>query len=276
MSKILCNEALKKFCKNGFLSPVKLMEEDEAQKIHLRLKNFEMCYPELLGHLDFKANLLCDWVDAVVRKNIILDVIEDLLGPNILNWNATFRIKENDGKSHAAWHQDSMYIKLKPNLTIVWLAVSPATIKSGCLKLIPGSHKGPLRQHIEGNDKNSILSRSQRIIEKIDTSKEFAAELKPGEACIFDHRIIHSSAPNTENYRRIGLLLDYLPTNAVKQGPRDSAMLVRGHDYFKHFFLESQPIGEATKENLEKQRHALKLITKTMYDGSSFMPQGLK
>ena len=252
------------------------MEEDEAQKIRFRLEEFEKCYPELHGNLDFKANLLCDWVDAMVRKDKILNIIEDLLGPNILNWNATFRIKENDGKSHAAWHQDSMYIKLEPNLTIVWLAVSPATMKSGCLKLIPGSHKGPLMQHVEGNDISSILSRSQRISESIDTSKEFAAQLKPGEACIFDHRVIHSSAPNTENYRRIGLLLDYLPTSAIKQGPRDSAMLVRGHDHFKNFNLESQPVGEATSENLEKQHQALKLITKTMYDGSSFKPQGLK
>ncbi|MBL95514.1 MAG: hypothetical protein CMF70_09465 [Magnetovibrio sp.] len=63
------------------------------------------------------------------------------MGPNILNWNATFKVKEADGRAHADWHQDSMYIKLEPFLLIVWLALPPSNERNGCLKLIPGSHK---------------------------------------------------------------------------------------------------------------------------------------
>ena len=74
---------------------------------------------------------------------------------------------------------------------------------------------------------------------------------------------------------RIGLTLDYLSSLAVKDSPRDSAMLVRGRDDFGHFELEEPPVGVATPGNLEAQRRALEKITRTMYDGSAFTPKGL-
>ena len=92
---------------------------------------------------------------------------------------------------------------------------------------------------------------------------------------MFDHRIIHASGPNTSGERRVGLLIDYLPTSAQKEGPRDSAMLVRGKDAFGHFDLESPPVGEATAQNIEQQRRALEMITATMYEDSNFTPKGL-
>lgn len=275
MGKALSEKQIKQFRDDGFLSPIRFLDEAEAIGYLARLQAFEQARPELVGKLDFKANLLLDWIDGLARRDHILDIIEDLLGPDILNWNATFRFKNPDGKAHAAWHQDSMYIKLKPFLIIAWLAVSAASAKHGCLKVIPGSHKWPLLKHAEGDDGDSILSRAQYITDEFDASGAVEAELKPGEACLFDHRIIHASGPNTSGERRVGLLLDYLPTRAEKEGPRDSAMLVRGRDDFGHFDLETRPVGEATPENIEQQRRALEMITATMYEGSAFMPKGL-
>ncbi|WNK01150.1 phytanoyl-CoA dioxygenase family protein [Thalassospiraceae bacterium LMO-JJ14] len=275
MGKVLSDKQIKQFQTDGFLSPVRFLDEAEALGYLARLQTFEQTHPEHAGKLDFKANLLLDWIDGLARRNHVLDIIEDLLGPDILNWNATFRFKNPDGKAHAAWHQDSMYIRLKPFLIIAWLAVSAASAKHGCLKVIPGSHKWPLLKHAEGDNGDSILSRAQYITDDFDASGAVEAELKPGEACLFDHRIIHASGPNTSGERRVGLLLDYLPTRAEKEGPRDSAMLVRGHDGFGHFELETQPVGEATPENIEQQRQALEMITATMYEGSAFTPKGL-
>ncbi|MBO6519826.1 MAG: phytanoyl-CoA dioxygenase family protein [Rhodospirillales bacterium] len=275
MGKALSDRQIRQFREDGFLSPVTFMDVDEARAFLERLETFEKERPDLVGKLDFKANLLLDWIDKLARREHVLDIIEDLVGPDILNWNATFRFKKPDGRAHAAWHQDSMYIKLKPFLVIAWLALSAASSKHGCLTVIPGSHKWKLLDHAESNDGDSILSRAQYITEEFDASGAVEAELKPGEACLFDHRIIHASGPNTSDERRVGLLIDYLPTSAQKEGPRDSAMLVRGHDGFGHFDLETPPTGEATPENLEQQRRALEMITATMYEGSTFTPKGL-
>jgi len=275
MGKALSDKQIKQFRDDGFLSPVRILGEDEARGYLARLEAFERANPDLAGKLDFKANLLLDWIDGLARRDHILDIIEDLVGPDILNWNATFRFKNPDGRAHAAWHQDSMYIRLKPFLVIAWLAVSAASAAHGCLKVIPGSHKRKLLRHAEGDSADSILSRAQYITEEFDDTGAVEAVLKPGEACLFDHRIIHASGPNTSGERRVGLLLDYLPTCARKEGPRDSAMLVRGEDTFGHFDLETPPVGEATAENVEQQRRALEMITTTMYEGSAFTPKGL-
>ena len=108
MGKALSEKQIKQFRDDGFLSPIRFLDEAEALGYLARLQTFEQARPELVGKLDFKANLLLDWIDGLARRDHILDIIEDLLGPDILNWNATFRFKNPDGKAHAAWHQDSM------------------------------------------------------------------------------------------------------------------------------------------------------------------------
>ena len=200
--------------------------------------------------------------------------MEDLLGPDLLHWNSTFRIKEPKTNQHAAWHQDTAYIKLKPFLSICWLALSSANSRSGCLRVIPGSHLGPLLGHSEGNDPDSILSRAQYINETFDQSGAIDIELAPGETTVINHSIIHSSNPNQSDDRRIGLLMDYLPTSAVKEGPRDTAILVRGEDHFGHFELETGPVSDDPLRNVEHQRHSLKAITKPCTRTRSTNPKG--
>ena len=78
-------------------------------------------------------------------------------------------------------------------------------------------HKWPLLPHREGKDKNSILSRAQFIEYPLNSSASISAELKLGEACIFNHKIVHSSGVNVSGNRRIGLLIDCIPTSAVKK-----------------------------------------------------------
>ncbi len=93
MGKALGDTEIRRFREDGFLSPVKFLEEDEALGYLARLEAFERDRPALAGKLDFKANLLLDWIDGLARREHILDIIEDLVGPDILNWNATFRFK---------------------------------------------------------------------------------------------------------------------------------------------------------------------------------------
>ena len=111
----------------------------------------------------------------------MLDVYEDLIGPNILCYSMAFRIKEADGKTFAGWHQDGAYNPIKPILVIGGLALSDCTVEHGCLSVIPGSHKTGTLPHEDTGNPDSILSRGQYITEDFDKSMAVNMELKAGE-----------------------------------------------------------------------------------------------
>jgi len=67
--------------------------------------------------------VILPWVDALVRHPKILDVVEDLIGPDILVYTATWFIKEARSPTFAAWHQDATYFALDPVCHVTaWVA----------------------------------------------------------------------------------------------------------------------------------------------------------
>ena len=72
--------------------------------------------------------LILPWAARMARDPRILDVVEDLIGPDILIWTSTFFIKEPGSPMVAAWHQDATYYGLDPVEPIaVWLALTEAS-----------------------------------------------------------------------------------------------------------------------------------------------------
>ena len=58
------------------------------------------------------------------RTPTILDYVEDLIGPNFVQWGGQFFSKEPRDGSVVPWHQDAQYWPLSPaNAVTVWLAV---------------------------------------------------------------------------------------------------------------------------------------------------------
>src|SRR5207302_1815464 len=56
-----------------------------------------------------KSHLLCPWVLEIAEDPHILDIFEDLVGPNLRCWSMAWRVKKADGQTFAGWHQDSAY-----------------------------------------------------------------------------------------------------------------------------------------------------------------------
>ena len=72
----------------------------------------------------------------------LLDVMEQLLGPDIMVFTSTFFIKEPNTDAITAWHQDATYFGLSPYEHVTaWVALSEASIEAGCMEFVPGSHR---------------------------------------------------------------------------------------------------------------------------------------
>lgn len=227
----------------GFLFPVRVSEPERASRWRGELEELERSHGKL--HYLPKAHLVLPLADRLARDPTVLDAVESLLGPDILLWDSTFIIKEpGDGKK-VSWHQDLTYWGLDPqDVASVWLAVSPASVQSGCMRMISGTQDGPLVAHQENSAADNILSRGQTIASTVDERIAVDVILAPGEMSLHHGRVWHGSNPNVSADRRIGFNAQYLaPWVRQAVGDWDSALLVRGQDRFGHFEPESPPTG---------------------------------
>ena len=185
-----------------------------------------------------KSHLLFKWLDDLIRDPRILDPIEDLIGPNILCWNTLFWIKEAGSGSFVSWHQDTRYWGLSSEQVITaWLALSPAGVENGCMRVMPGTHRGDVLDHEDRYDDQNMLTRGQEITSNsIDESRACHMPLLAGEMSLHNYRLAHASDPNEGTDRRIGISMHFLPPDTAQiVGQWDSAALVRGIDTHGNF-----------------------------------------
>ena len=191
--------------------------------------------------LHFKVHLYFDWLWDLTRSPAILDAVEDLIGPDVLVFASKFWIKNAGDNRFVSWHQDSAFFGLDPHDEVtVWMAVTEATRDNGCVRVIPGSHRGPAQQHVETYDKDNMLARGQ-VIEDIDESRAVDLELRPGEFSIHNERLVHASLANASADRRIGFSWMIIPTHVRSTIGRRTATLVRGQDRHGHWDRDPLP-----------------------------------
>lgn len=248
MPKVLTEEQVKTFERDGCLSPVRAMSAERAAHYRAKFEALEARVgPDAIKKMKTKSHLLCPWVLDIASDPHILDIFEDLIGPNIRCWSNAWRVKKADGVTFAGWHQDSSYGAALP-VVLGGLALSECGVKQGCLKGIPGSHTWGILEHAEKDDPKSILARGQYITDPFDESKAVHFELAPGEMVLFDNSLVHASAENHGPDRRFLLLVEMLPTWAKPPKIRQSAMLMRGADTHGNFDDEPRPDGEWTEQ----------------------------
>ncbi len=239
---------------DGFLCPIRIAEETRAGHWRREMEEAESVHGKL--HYLPKAHLLMPLADELARHPRVLDAVESVLGPDILLWDSAFIVKEpGDGKK-VSWHQDMTYWGLEPDDVVsVWLALSPATLESGCMLMMPGTHLGPLVRHNDNKAGDNILSRGQTIDAVIDEGKAAPVVLRPGELSLHHGKVWHGSSPNRSGDRRIAFNAQYIaPWVRQKVGDWDSAMLVRGSDAYGHFAAEAPPTGAFVPAEVAEQR----------------------
>ncbi|HXS52263.1 MAG TPA: phytanoyl-CoA dioxygenase family protein [Usitatibacter sp.] len=256
MPKLLSQSQVDSFRRNGYHFPVRVFSQREAAELRAALEQHEAATgAPLQGKWRVKSHLLFTWADRIVHHPAVVDAVEDLLGPNILCWTSNFFIKEAASPGFVSWHQDAAYWGLDPEEVVTaWVALSAASLESGCMKVVPGSHFDSHIPHVDTFAENNLLTRGQEIAVEVDESKAVSMMLAPGEMSLHHIRLVHGSAPNHSSDRRIGLAIRYLPTRVRQTQGRDSAMLVRGVDEHGHFDPEPRPredLGEA-----ERRAHA--------------------
>jgi non-haem Fe2+, alpha-ketoglutarate-dependent halogenase len=267
----LSTDQVENYRRDGYLHPIRVMSEERARSYRAKLEALEAERGGALdGDIRFKTYLLQTWLDELIRDPAILDPIEQVIGPDILCWSTDLFIKEAHTTAYVSWHQDATYWGLEPpEIVTAWLALSPSTRESGCLRVVPGTHARGQVEHVDRGGEDNMLSRGQEIEVDADESEAVDIELSPGEMSLHHVLLFHSSEPNRSDDRRLGIAVRYLPAYVRQHGPsRESAMLVRGVDEHGNFDLEPRPKADMDEAAVAAHRDAMRRFD----ESGSFKP----
>jgi hypothetical protein len=270
MPKLLTEDQIARYRDDGYLAPIRIMDEGAAAALRPQLEAVEarMGGP-LRGDLRHKSHLLFPFLADLVRDSCLLDAIEDVLGPDLLCWTSNFFIKEAENPAFVSWHQDSTYWGLSaPEVATAWVALTPSNAENGAMAVIPGSHRLDQIPHRDTFDRHNLLTRGQEVAVEVDETQAVPLILKPGEMSLHHVRLVHGSPPNPSADRRIGFAIRYIPTHIRQLEGEDSATLVRGADRFHHFAPEPRPESEMAPDMLALHKQIAERSAQILYRGT--------
>ena len=155
------------------------------------------------------------WLDYA-RHPGILDLVSQLIGPDIILWGSQVFCKPPVTGKAIPWHQDGQYWPIRPIATCsVWLALDDATPDNGCMRYIPGSHAGGSIYKHRINDSKDVVLNQEVEPSQFDESTRRDDVLRAGQFSLHDVYLIHGSNANHSPRRRAGFVIRYMPATSV-------------------------------------------------------------
>ena len=274
----LDSQSAEAYWDDGFIFPIPVFSAAEAAGYRAELEDVEASWREadlplpLNMYKRINAHVVMPFATRIALDPRVLDVVEGVLGPDLLLWAAELFIKEPLTTQVVGMHQDLTYWGMgetSDQLT-AWIALSPATVESGCMDFVKASHMNPILPHNDTFSDNNLLSRGQEVAVDVAEEDKTHIELQPGQMSLHHGLTIHGSGPNVSDDRRIGLAIRYLNPNAQqKVADRDYAILARGEDQVGNFIHIPEPTELFAPEALDLHARIRSDQAKAMGQGAS-------
>jgi ectoine hydroxylase len=169
-----------------------------------------------------------------VLNGPIVDIAEDLLGPDIKFHHGKLNFKWSGGGAEIKWHQDiPFWPHTAYNVLTIGVALDDIDDQMGPMGVLPGSHKGPIFDHYD-RDNNWCGYIDDADVAKIDIDKTHYLKGPTGSVTVHHCRSVHGSMPNNHPTRaRPFLLFAYsaancLPLMPYNQQSQYNGAIVRG------------------------------------------------
>jgi len=233
--------------RDGFVFPIEILSRSEVDGFRDAFESLIEKSRDYSPKRFDRLHLFFDWAYQIVTHNALLDVVEAILGNDILVYGTLVLAKQPHDLRYASWHQDSFYsgLHLTPSTT-AWIALTPSHQGNGCMRVIPGSHRlGSLDHESVANDPHMLNRRGERIKTDVNESEAVDVVLKPGEISLHQSTLVHGSTPNTSAEPRIGFIVRFVTSQM--RNPNTRLMRVRGDGDCSHLDLAEKPVMSAEK-----------------------------
>ena len=241
--KRLTPEQMAHFNEHGYIRPLRIF--DDAAVVRNR-DYFDTLLAAVGGRNSYSINgyhTRCRGIYDLCFNPLILDYIEDLVGPDFVFWSTHFFCKMPSDPKKVPWHQDASYWPMTPAGTVtVWLAIDDADVENAAMKFIPGTHR---MGHLKWRDTDGLAVLNQEIVDTDKLAEPVYNCLRAGEISLHADMLAHGSDPNTSDRRRCGLTIRYCPVTVhAGEGWNASASICRGTDSTGHWPNNPRPPGE--------------------------------
>ena len=182
---------------------------------------------------------------AVACDSSVVDLVADLLGPDLRFHSSKLNFKWSEGGDAVQWHQD---IQAWPhtNFGVLTLGVylEDTGPEQGPLTVLPGTHRGPLFEQFdeEGRWTGALTARDAATLPTA-TAVDLCGPA--GTVVLLHCRVVHGSAANYSARMRPLLLNVYAAADALPMTPAPTptsrtGVLVRGREPL-HVHMEPYP-----------------------------------
>mgnify|MGYP000064109308 FL=1 len=167
---------------------------------------------------------------SMVQNKKLLDLIELLIGPDIILHHTKLFLKLPIKGSAFPLHQDWSYFPSEKNSMIAaMIHLSESTEEMGCIRIVPGSHQ--LGQLEKSDGHSHILGIHDRY--HLDDADPIIAEL--GDIAFFHCCSLHGSMPNLSDKPRKTILIQlYSGRDKIIEGNKHTnvQLVLRGRNYY--------------------------------------------
>ncbi|HRW41619.1 MAG TPA: phytanoyl-CoA dioxygenase family protein, partial [Microthrixaceae bacterium] len=139
-------------------------------------------------------------------------------------------------------HQDSCFVDESTAVSAsIWVATTEVDEHNGAVWFFPGSHR--MRSTVRGS--NQATYSFQDVGAAIEARCGRIVRLAPGDAVVFDHRVVHWSYANTSDAPRLAAVLGVVPERAtlLHHHASDDGATVETFAIDDEFFIVNDPFG---------------------------------
>ena len=167
----------------------------------------------------------------VMRNARMVDMVADLIGPNVKFHHCKINLKLPGSQTEVAWHQDFLYTPhSNDDVVTALLMLDDVTPENGALMVAPGSHREALWSLFEGERFTGAIAEAESRELK---ARQVPATGRAGSVCLMHTRLAHGSEANRSTRPRGLYICVYSAADAVPlaKNPMPSpneGLIVRG------------------------------------------------
>jgi non-haem Fe2+, alpha-ketoglutarate-dependent halogenase len=230
MTRLLTEAQQRRYQQDGLVFPVRVLSPDQV-------RTYRLACDELEAHLGGKPrtvevrqmHLHFRWAYELATHPRVLDAVEDVLGPDLLIWATELFAKHpHDTAVSIGWHRDRSYMGFAGETTTAWIALSNSSAANGCMRAVPGPAR---RDMVSANHSGP----------GVDDRDAVDVVLGAGEMSLHDADILHGSAPNRSDEKRVGFVIRFVTPQARPLAGRPPVILARGSDRHNYFQVVDPP-----------------------------------